>query len=578
VLGANVVRVWLRHYPEGVPPTLEIPDRSLVELVQESVLQHPDRVAFIYYGAKWTYRRFWEASGHLAQSLLNEGLRRGDRVALYLPNCPVYPIAYFAALRAGFTVVQVSPLYIGQDLHRLLEDAQPRAVFCLQLQWPNLAKLNWSFPAPLTYVVGLNELYPFPSRLFVNRVLRRRGLPTGIPEGAGIRQWKPALATAGAPAPVHVNAATEVAVLQYTGGTTGSPKAAMLSHRNLVANALQCGAWFNVAAEEREVVLAAIPYFHVYGMTVAMTYPLLAGATIVLETRPDVDEILKLINKYHPTQFPGVPSLYNAINHHPKRDQYDLRSIRVCLSGSAPLPLEVAKKFEAETGGSVVEGYGLSETSPVTHANPIKGERRAGSVGLPVPDTDEAVVDLETGTKLLPAMESGELCIRGPQVMLGYYHQPQETAAVLKDGWFKTGDIAYLDADGYCFIVDRKKDLINVGGFKVYPREVEEVLFQHPGVADAAVVGVPDPDLGEVVRAFVVKKPGATVTSDELIQFVRERVAHYKAPRVVEFRTALPRSGVQKVLRRELRAEAMGTAAAPAAGAAPPGPATAPGR
>jgi long-chain acyl-CoA synthetase len=578
VLGANVDRVWLRHYPEGVPSTLEIPDRSLVELVQESVLQHPDRVAFIYYGAKWTYRRFWEASGHLAQSLLNEGLRRGDRVALYLPNCPVYPIAYFAALRAGFTVVQVSPLYIGQDLHRLLEDAQPKAIFCLQLHWPNLAKLNRSFPAPLTYVVGLNELYPFPSRLFVNRVLRRRGLPTGIPEGAGIRRWKPALATAGAPAPVHVNAATEVAVLQYTGGTTGIPKAAMLSHRNLVANALQCGAWFNVAAKEREVVLAAIPYFHVYGMTVAMTYPLLAGATIVLETRPDVDEILKLINKYHPTQFPGVPSLYNAINHHPKRDQYDLRSIRVCLSGSAPLPLEVAKKFEAETGGSVVEGYGLSETSPVTHANPIKGERRAGSVGLPVPDTDEAVVDLETGTKLLPAMESGELCIRGPQVMLGYYHQPEETAAVLKDGWFKTGDIAYLDADGYCFIVDRKKDLIIVGGFKVYPREVEEVLFQHPGVADAAVVGVPDPDLGEVVRAFVVKKPGATVTSEELIQFVRERVAHYKAPRVVEFRTALPRSGVQKVLRRELRAEAMGTAAAPGAGAAPPRPATAPGR
>jgi long-chain acyl-CoA synthetase len=572
-------KTWLRHYPPGVPPAIDIPDRSLVELVQESVLQHPDRVAFIYYGAKWTYQRFWDASGHLAQSLLNEGLERGDRVALYLPNCPVYPIAYFATLRAGLSVVQVSPLYLGQDLHRLLEDSQPKAIFCLNLQWPNLEKTSWAFPVPLTYVVGLNELYPFPARLFVNRVLRRRGLPTQIPDGPRIRRWAPSLRTAGAPAPVRVNSATEVAVLQYTGGTTGIPKAAMLTHRNLVANALQCQAWFNIAANEREILLASIPYFHVYGMTVAMTYPLIAGATIVLETRPDVDEILKLINKYHPTQFPGVPSLYNAINHHPKRDQYDLRSIRICLSGSAPLPLEVAKQFEAETGGSLVEGYGLSETSPVTHANPIQGERRAGSVGLPVPDTEEQVVDLETGKKVLPPLEKGELCVRGPQVMLGYYHQPTETAAVLSDGWFKTGDIAYLDADGYCFIVDRKKDLIDVGGFKVYPREVEEVLFQHPAVADAAAVGVPDAALGEVVHAFVVKKPGATVTAEELIQFVRERIAHYKAPRVIEFRTALPRSGVQKVLRRELRAEALAESAGSSTGSpATSPPVTAPGR
>ena len=551
-------RPWLGHYPPGVPSTIEIPDRSLVELVQDSVLKHPDRVAFIYFGAKWTYRRFWEAAGHLAQSLLKDGLHRGDRVALYLPNCPVYPIAYFGALRAGLTVVQVSPLYIGQDLHRLLEDAQPKAIFCLNIHWPNLEKVAWTSPTPIAYVTGLHELYPFPIRLFVNRNLRRKGLPTRIPDGAHVRRWRMAITSPGMPAPVRVNGATEVAVLQYTGGTTGIPKAAMLTHRNLVANALQCAAWFNVAAQEREVVLASIPYFHVYGMTVAMTYPLLAGATIVLETRPDVDEILQLVDKYHPTQFPGVPALYNGINHHPKRAQYDLSSIRICLSGSAPLPLEVAKQFEANTGGRLVEGYGLSETSPVTHANPIRGERRAGSVGLPVPNTDQRVVDLETGTKILPAMEAGELCVRGPQVMLGYYHQPEETAAVLQDGWFRTGDIAYLDAEGYCFIVDRKKDLINVGGLKVYPREVEEVLFQHPGVADAAVIGVPDSELGEVVRAFVVRKPNASVTAEELIQFVRDRVAHYKAPRDVEFRTALPRSGVQKVLRRELRISATG--------------------
>jgi long-chain acyl-CoA synthetase len=566
-------RPWLAHYPPGVPPQLEIPNRSLVELIEGSVNQHPDRVAFIYYGARWTYRRFWEAAGHVARSLLNEGLHRGDRVALYLPNCPVYPIAFFASLRAGLTVVQVSPLYLGQDLHRLLTDAEPRAVFCLNLQWPNLEKVDWSYRAPLVYVTGLHELYPFPTRLFVNGSLRRRGLSTRIPEGPRIRRWRPALSTRGAPPAMPVDPATEVAVLQYTGGTTGVPKAAMLSHRNLVANALQCRAWFNVAEEKREVVLASIPYFHVYGMTVAMTYPLLAGATIVLETRPEVDEILKLINRYHPTQFPGVPSLYNAINRHPRRDRYNLRSIRLCLSGSAPLPLEVAKQFEAETGGNLVEGYGLSETSPVTHANPIKGERRAGSVGLPVPETEERIVDLETGTRRLAPMETGELCVRGPQVMLGYYRQPAETALVLRDGWFRTGDIAYLDPEGYCFIVDRKKDLINVGGLKVYPREVEEVLFQHPGVADAAVVGFPDAQLGEVVRAFVVRRPGAAVTGEELIGFVRERLAHYKAPRTVEFRSALPRSGVQKVLRRELRAEG-----APPSGPLAPLPARDPGR
>ncbi|MCI4347621.1 MAG: AMP-binding protein, partial [Thermoplasmata archaeon] len=456
-MAATTDRPWLGHYPPGVPPTIEIPDRSLVELVQESVLKHTDRVAFIYFGAKWTYRRFWEAAGHLAQSLINEGLQRGDRVALYLPNCPVYPIAYFAALRAGLTVVQVSPLYIGQDLHRLLVDAEPKAIFCLDIHWPNLEKVAWTFPTPIAYVAGLHELYPFPIRLLVNRILRRKGLPTHIPVAAHIRRWGPAIATPGMPAPVRMNGATEVAVLQYTGGTTGIPKAAMLTHRNLVANALQCAAWFNVAAQEREVVLASIPYFHVYGMTVAMTYPLLAGATIVLQTRPDVDEILKLIDKYHPTQFPGVPALYNGINHHPKRAEYDLSSIRICLSGSAPLPLEVAKQFEANTGGRVVEGYGLSETSPVTHANPIRGERRVGSVGLPVSNTEQRVLDLETGTKTLPALEAGELAVRGPQVMLGYYHQPEETAAVLKEGWFRTGDIAYIDADGYCFIVDRKK-------------------------------------------------------------------------------------------------------------------------
>ncbi len=549
---------WKSHYPPGVPLEIDLPNRRLESLVEDVVRRVPDRTALIYYGARWSYRRFWEEAGGFARSLASEGVHPGDRVALYLPNCPAYPIAYYGALRLGLSVVQVSPLYIGQDLVRLLRDAEPRAIVTLEMLHPNLAKVASDVSVPLEYVARLREFYPGFMRPFVNLVLRRRGLPTRFPNGPRVRPWARAVRTPGAVPAVGGDPARDVAILQYTGGTTGEPKAAMLTHRNLVANALQCAAWFQREANGGEVVLAAIPFFHVYGMTVALNYPLIAGATIVLQTRPDMNEALRLIARYRPTQFPGVPAMYQAINRHPKIHRYDIRSIRVCVSGSAALPLEVAKRFEELTGGNLIEGYGLSEASPVTHANPIQGERRAGSIGLPFPSTDQRVVDLEAGTVSLPAGEPGELCVRGPQVMLGYYKQPGETALVLQDGWLHTGDIARIDPDGYVYVIDRKKDLVNVSGFKVYPREVEEVLFQHPAVAEAAAVGVPDETHGEVVKAFVVLKPGRTATEAELIQFVRDRIAHYKAPRTVEFRASLPRSGVQKVLRRELRPPASG--------------------
>ena len=546
-------RPWLQKYPAGIPADLEVPNQSLFDLIGESVEKHADRTALIYYGAKWTYRKFWEQAGHVAAAFREEGLAKGDRVALYLPNCPVYPIAFYAALRIGLVVVQASPLYIGQDLERLLADSDPKAIVALDVHYANLARLASRRKLPRVFVAQLKELYPFPQRFFVNAVLRRRGITPTVPDREQGRSWATALQAPNVPAPVPVDPARDVAVFQYTGGTTGVPKAAMLTHRNLVANILQCHLWLGATTLEPQVYLGVVPFFHVYGMTLALNQPLYEGASIVLETRPDVNEILKLIDRYHPTYFHGVPSLYNAINQHPNRANYDLSSIRICASGSAPLPREVAKKFEELTGGNLVEGYGLSETSPVTHANPVQGERRPGSVGLPLPGTEQKVVDLGTGVAELPVSQPGELCVKGPQVMLGYYHQPEETSRVIKDGWFHTGDIAYLDADGYCYIVDRLKDIVIVGGLNVYPREVEEVLFQHPDVADAAAIGVPDDRLGEVVKAFVVRKPGATVSEEQLIAFIRERIAHFKAPRSVEFRAALPRSGVQKVLRRELR-------------------------
>jgi long-chain acyl-CoA synthetase len=549
----NVERPWFVHYPPGVPKEIEIPDKRIPDLLRESAERWPNRDAFVFYGSRWSYRSFWLEAERFAAAIAREGLRAGDRLALYLPNCPAYTIAYLGALRLGVTIVQISPLYLGQDLRRLLADANPKGIVTLEIHYPNLNALSSEMVLPTTFVARLREFYPPLRRLFVNSVLRRRGLSTRVPVGPNIRLWHEALQTIGEVTDHRSDPATEIAVLQYTGGTTGVPKAAMLTHRNLIANALQCQAWFHASRPPREVVLASVPLFHIYGLTVVLNYPLFEGATLILELRPEVNEILKLINKHRPTEFPGVPALYQAILRHPKLGRYNIRSIKICLSGSAPLPVEVAKKFEELTGGYLVEGYGLTEASPVTHANPIEGERRMGSIGLPFPSTEQKIVDLETGTRTLGPGEAGELAVRGPQVMLGYYRQPDETAQVLRDRWLLTGDIATIDADGYAYIVDRKKDLIDVGGFKVWPREVEEVLYQHPGVADASVVGAPDPTLGEIVYAFVVAKEGVKTTEAELIQFVRHRIAHYKAPRRVEFRSELPRSGVQKVLRRVLR-------------------------
>ena len=546
--------VWLKRYPPSVPAHAQLPAVLLHELLGQVVQKYPKHTALIFYGRRWTYERLWSEAGAFASALRREGVRPGDRVALYLPNCPMYPIAFFGALRAGAIIAQVSPLYIGEDLVSLLKDSEPRAIVTLEILYPNLARARARYPVPVAYVARLREFYPASARPFVNLVLRRRGRPTAFPRGPEIRPWKVALRGNGAPdRDAGGDPATTVAVLQYTGGTTGRPKGAMLTHRNLVANVLQVNLWNVGRKPAHEVILATIPLFHIYGLTVALLTALCDGSSVVLQSTPEVEELLGLIQRYRPTQFPGVPALYLALLRNPHIARHDLRSIRFCLSGSAPLPVEVQKQFEAVTGATMIEGYGLSETSPVTHANPTQGERRPGSVGIPLSDTFERVVDLADPSRVLGVDEVGELAVKGPQVMAGYYHQPHETALVLNDGWFLTGDVARVDSDGFAYIVDRKKDMINVGGFKVWPREVEEVLFRHPSVQDAAVVGVPDAETGEGVRAFVVRKPGAPVTAEELIAFVRENLAHFKAPRTIEFRDQLPRSGVQKVLRRVLR-------------------------
>lgn len=572
------VRPWLAHYPEHVPKEIEIPDIPLPELLHQAAERWGAQNALIYYGARWSYRTFWAITGRIAAAFAAQGWGRRDRVALYLPNCPAYPFAFFGALRAGLTVVQVSPLYVGLDLEHVLQDARPKAILTLEILYPNLRSVRLPEPSPLVYVARVREFYPRPTRWFVNMVLKRSGQSTAFPKEPSVRRFSDLLRRGAPPPHVPLDPARDVAVFQYTGGTTGRPKAAMLTHRNLVANALQCRAWFALQPPGTGVVLAAIPFFHVYGMTVAMNFPISEGSAIVLENRPDAGEILRLISKWHPTEFPGVPALYQAINNHPDTPKYDIRSIRVCVSGSAPLPSPVARRFEALTGGYLVEGYGLTEASPVTHANPIQGERREGSIGLPLPLTDQKIVDPEDGRREMPVGIPGELCVRGPQVMAGYFGEEAETALVLRDGWLFTGDIARVDPEGYAYIIDRKKDLIDVGGFKVYPHEVEDVLLQHPAVREAVVVGLHDEALGEIVGAFVVRDPDRAVTAAELTEFVRARIAHYKAPRYIEFRPELPRSPIQKVLRRVLRAEFEATAARPVAGTPTPPSESVPGR
>lgn len=550
-------RPWFRLWPSDLPRSLTYPDIAVQELLRRTAREHGQWPAVTFYGKTLTYRDLDAAVDRFAAGLRSIGVRPGDRVSLLLPNTPHFVIAFFAVLRAGGVVVQTNPIFTPRELAGLWSDAGVETVVALDLFWPNVVKAK---PATAVQRVvlcdaaeflktPLRQLYPVKKK----RDLRKAGhWPLTIPREAWIHRFA-SLARTPADSTEAEARADEVAVLQYTGGTTGTPKGAMLTHHNLVANALQTATWFDLGTEGSQRVLGAVPLFHVYGLTAVMLLSIVKGYEMVLHPNPrEIGAILKLIHKTKPSLFPGVPTMYIAILRDPNLAKYDLRSVRACVSGAAPLPNEVRKQFEAATGGRLVEGYGLTEASPVTHCNPLNGTIKE-CIGIPFPDTDAKLVDPEDSSREMPAGEAGELAIRGPQVMKGYWNQPAETAMVLRDGWLLTGDIATMDEDGYFYIVDRKKDLILCSGYNVYPREVEEVLFMHPAVAEAAAIGIPDPYRGESVKAFVVLKGGMAVLDSEIIAFCKERLAAYKVPKAVEFATELPKSLVGKVLRRELR-------------------------
>jgi long-chain acyl-CoA synthetase len=549
----DVATPWLDSYPPGVPDHVEVPPINLARLLADAAREFPHAPALHFEGRTTSYAELAEQAWRFAGALAGFGVTKGTRVGLILPNCPQAVVAFFATLRLGGVVVHNNPLYTEPELEHQLGDAGVEVLICLDLVYERVRPLRERLGIREVIVTSVLDELPAVKRLLAPYSRRGREASATVPKDEPVVSWRELLRRADVKPPeAEVDPASDVALLQYTGGTTGLAKGVMLSHANLSANVEQVRAWFPDADPGREVMMAVLPFFHVYGLTVCLLLGVRLRAALVLLPRFDLAAVIASIDHYRPTLFPGVPTMYVAINNAVAGGGHDLSSIKACLSGAAPLPLEVAERFERFSGGRLVEGYGLSEASPVALANPIYGKRKAGTIGMPLPDTLARVAGPADPSQTLPPGQPGELALRGPQVMLGYWRRPEETAEVLRDGWLLTGDMAVMDEEGYFTIVDRKKDLIIAGGYNVYPREVEEVLYEHPKVQEVCVAGVPDPYRGETVKAFVVLRAGQQATVEEIREFAKSRLAAYKVPRAVEFRDELPKSMVGKVLRRAL--------------------------
>jgi long-chain acyl-CoA synthetase len=534
-------KLWFNLWPPEVPKHIEYPPVPLQALLEASARNFPEKVVLAYGGREITYAQLDLLSNQFAHGLVKLQIKKGGRVALFLPNIPQFVIAYFGVLKAGAIVTAISPLHREREVEYQLNDSGAQIIVALDSLYPIVDKVREKTQVKHVIITGLSdwgsENVPLPS----------------IPNALNLKQL---LKNSPKTAPkVKVNPHDDLAALQYTGGTTGTAKGAMLTHTNLISNALAFAAWIK-GTTAQETFLTALPLFHIYGMTTSMNVSISLAAKMVLMPKFEPAKTLETIQKQRVTVFCGVPTMYSALLANPELGKYDLTSIRVCISGASSLPPQVQKKFMEVTGGFLAEGYGLTEASPVTHCTPVDKSMRTvkvGSIGLPLPDTEAKIVDLETGEKALVVGETGELAVKGPQVMKGYWSRPEETALALREGWLFTGDIARMDKDGYFYITDRKKDLIKTKDYSVYPRELKDILYEHPAVKLCAVVGKPDPLAGEVPQAFIVLKDGATASAEEIMAFVNEKVAPYKAIRHVEFRKELPLSSAGKVLKRLLQ-------------------------
>ena len=529
---------------------------SLCSMLDRMAGMYADRAAIIFQGRTISYAQMLDTVERMAATLRKAGLHPGDRVALILPNLPQTVLAFWAVIKAGGVLVMTNPLYMEKELLHQLTDSGTKFVVALDTLWPRLHALRDQLPVEKYYITRISDALPFPVRKWRNFLAARKKTLVDVPfDGKTVCTWSSLVSSRVRYAHLCGDPAATLAALQYTGGTTGVSKGVMLTHRNLTVNAEQLRQWLQIQASEAHSILAVLPLFHVYGLTCCLLLSVALGAPMILVTRYVPIEALELVKTHKPTLFPGAPSIYISMMQQKSVGDYDLSSIRICLSGSAPMPVDKFGEFARLTSAAITEGYGLTEASPVTHFNPVDGSARKGSIGRPLPYTEARIVDMEVGTVPVPVGVPGELVIRGPQVMLGYWNNSDETAGALRNGWLYTGDIAREDEDGFFYILDRKKDMCIVGGFNVSPREIDEVLMEHPKVLEAVAVGVPHGTRGEIIKAYLVPKAGETITRQEIVNHCRQKLAAYKVPRQVEIRPALPKSAVGKILRRMLLTE-----------------------
>jgi long-chain acyl-CoA synthetase len=550
---------WLGAYEPGVHPECAYETTTLPEFLARSSEKFGDRMALNFQGCTVTYRELSEMVDRFAAALHDFGVRKGDAVAILLPNLIPCVAAYYAIMKIGAITVMNNPLYSDRELEHQFSDSGAKVLITLDLLGNRMIDLRPKTQIRQIVYTSIGDYLPFPKNLLFPLVGKKKKLAASVKPAENVYRWKPLLKDSDPkPPPVELSF-SDTAMYQYTGGTTGVSKGVILTHANLSQQVQQIAGWFPGFDAGSEIMLGALPFFHVFGLSTAMNFAIYMGWGNVLVPKPQPEQLLEAISKHRPSFAPLVPTMYIGLLNHDKIGETDLSSIRGCFSGSAPLPLEVIRDFEAKTGSTIVEGYGLTETSPVTHVNPYhKDKRKVGSIGVPLCNTECRIVDLNDGKTDVPAGESGELLIRGPQVMRGYLNMPEETDQVLTaEGWLHTGDIAKMDEEGYFYIVDRKKDLIISGGYNVYPRDIDEVFFEHPKVLEACTVGIRHPTRGEAAKVFVVLKPNETATSEELLEYCKENLAKYKWPVEIEFRDSLPKTNVGKILRKDLKAEEM---------------------
>ncbi len=551
---------WLNAYPEGIDWHAQIDQGGLHDRLDRAESLYPDNIALDFKGKTYTYRELAEKVRSFARGLHEMGIGRGSKVGLFMPNCPQYVIAYFGVLRAGATVVNYNPLYSRRELEHQIKDSGTEVMVTLNLTilYPKLAPYVGTTSVRKIIIGDLPSVLP-PAKAALYKLAKSKDIAK-FPEDDNHITFMQMLAWPSRVRTATIDPQKDIAVLQYTGGTTGTPKGVVLTHGNITANIRQCRLWFSDARDGEETMMGVLPFFHVFAMTVIMNFSIASGFRIIMHPRFEMKPLLEDIEKYKPSLMPGVPTMYSAILNYHKVDKYNLNSLKFCISGGGPLPHEVKERFEARTGCVLFEGYGLSESSPVASCNPIKGVNKTGSIGMPLPGTILEIVDQDDEKTLLPQGEVGEICIRGPQVMRGYWEKPEETDKVIKhtetgESRLHTGDIGYMDEEGYFFIVDRKKEMIISGGYNIYPRNIEEVIYSHEDVVECAVIGIDHKTRGQVPKAFVVKREKSQLTEAGLKEFLKDKISAYAQPSAIEFRDELPKSMIGKILKKELVAE-----------------------